>query len=299
MQGVVNREAVKREEIEASMVKRGASRSPEGNRLSYAKVKDTETKVKDGEGKVKNTDTKDRHIDSDLSESDDGKNKGVENIVKNQNPAMDHDNFELKCFKCDKACNKAPNLRKHILSHYYKVFLAVLPPSKPPKCPDCGYKCRDKITLVRHYALTHDHLFKMTDVTPEQAQYTTEGKGRKRRSKGDLLFSLSSVSSVQILNLPILSYSNCSLSFFFSIGEQKKTSLEKSETASKKTLSTNDLCGAVEDFSPASAGMSHNADDRPLVSERQTHVIMSQESGDMCCADVASPQQVTWIHAHG
>jgi hypothetical protein len=45
--------------------------------------------------------------------------------------------------------------------------------------------------------------------------------------------------------------------------------------------------------------MSHNADDRPLVSERQTHVIMSQESGDMCCADVASPQQVTWIHAHG
>ena len=94
--------------------------------------------------------------------------------------------MSLKCFKCDKACNKAPNLRKHILSHYYKVFFAVLPARKPLSCPDCNYtRARDRITLVRHYAFYHEKLFVMTAVTPEQAQFTLKASGYKRISKGD------------------------------------------------------------------------------------------------------------------
>jgi hypothetical protein len=253
MQGAVKREVVEREESGASMVKRNALRSPKENRPSYAKVKDTETR----ECKVKNTDTKDRNIEtkvksnnySELSDSDDCENEGVKKIVKNKKTEKTEekrrissgtDDFlasdseekverkeenNLKCFKCDKACNSAPNLRNHILSHYYEVFFAVLPASKPLSCPDCNYNnVRDKITLVRHYALCHNKLFEMTDATPEQAQCTLKGRSRKkrssfemtdatpeqaqctlkgrsrkRRSKGDLLFSFSFV-SVQILN---------------------------------------------------------------------------------------------------
>ncbi len=214
MQGAVKREVVEREESGASMVKRNALRSPKENRPSYAKVKDTETR----ECKVKNTDTKDRNIEtkvksnnySELSDSDDCENEGVKKIVKNKKTEKTEekrrissgtDDFlasdseekverkeenNLKCFKCDKACNSAPNLRNHILSHYYKVFFAVLPARKPFSCPDCNYtRARDRITLVRHYAFYHEKLFVMTAVTPEQAQFTLKASGYKRISKGD------------------------------------------------------------------------------------------------------------------
>jgi len=214
MQGAVKREVVEREESGASMVKRNALRSPKENRPSYA-PKDTETR----ECKVKNTDTKDRNIEtkvksnnySELSDSDDCENEGVKKIVKNKKTEKTEekrrissgtDDFlasdseekverkeenNLKCFKCDKACNSAPNLRNHILSHYYEVFFAVLPASKPLSCPDCNYNnVRDKITLVRHYALCHNKLFEMTDVTPEQAQCTLKGRSRKRRSSFEM-----------------------------------------------------------------------------------------------------------------
>jgi hypothetical protein len=78
MQGMVKQEVVEREESGDSLVKRSALRSPEENRPSYAKVKETET----SECKVKYTDTKDRHIEtkvkskhySELPDSDDGEN---------------------------------------------------------------------------------------------------------------------------------------------------------------------------------------------------------------------------------
>jgi hypothetical protein len=228
MQGIVKQEVVEREESGDSLVKRSALRSPEENRPSCAKVKETET----SEFKVKNTDTKDRHIEtkvtsnnySELSDSDDGENKGVKKIVKNKKTeemkekrrtSSDTGDFlasdseekaerkkekNLKCFKCDQAYKKVTSYRNHILSHYYTIFFEVLPASKPFSCPECDYtSARDKITLLRHYAFRHGKLFEMTNITPEQAQCTWKGRGRKRRSKGDLLFSLSFV-SVQILN---------------------------------------------------------------------------------------------------
>ncbi len=97
--------------------------------------------------------------------------------------------------------------------------------------------------------------------------------------------------------MSILSFSTCSFIFFCSIGDQKETSLEKSETASKEETaqSTDDLCGAVDDLHPASGGESHSADERPLVVESPSHVpshvIMSQDAGDTCSADAAIPQQ--------
>jgi len=100
---------------------------------------------------------------------------------------FEHDNPDgPKCFKCDVTCKDAANLKNHILSHYYQVFYAVLPGSKPFSCPDCDMApARDKITLTRHYAFSHRKIFEMTDVTPEHIQFTGKGGGRKRRSKGE------------------------------------------------------------------------------------------------------------------
>lgn len=102
----------------------------------------------------------------------------------------EHDNPDgPRCFKCDVTCKDAANLRNHVLSHFYKVFYDVLPKMKPLTCPEPGCDvppARDRITLARHYAFCHRKIFEMTEVTPEQLQFTG-GKGRgagcKRKSK--------------------------------------------------------------------------------------------------------------------
>ena len=80
-----------------------------------------------------------------------------------------HDNTSgPKCFKCGEICKNLGNLKNHVLSHYYQVFYAEIPDSKPYKCPLCNnHPSRDRITLIRHFAFYHKKLFVMTDVTPE------------------------------------------------------------------------------------------------------------------------------------
>jgi len=58
------------------------------------------------------------------------------------------------------------NLRSHVMSHYYHLFFKVLPASKPFPCPICGKVNRDRCTLARHYAFTHEKIFDMTDLSP-------------------------------------------------------------------------------------------------------------------------------------
>ena len=71
------------------------------------------------------------------------------------------------CCKCGLVCKDLSHLKNHILSHFYQNFYAVLPSNKPYECPVCSKLNRDRITLTRHYAFTHNKLFEMTDLTPE------------------------------------------------------------------------------------------------------------------------------------
>jgi len=80
-----------------------------------------------------------------------------------------HDNVTgPRCFKCDQVCKDNSNYKNHILSHYYREFDKHIPQIKPFECPICSKPSRDKITLIRHYAFTHQKMFELTDITPEQ-----------------------------------------------------------------------------------------------------------------------------------
>jgi len=70
------------------------------------------------------------------------------------------------CFKCSQICKDTSNLRNHVLSHYYRIFDPLIPQTKPFPCPECQKPSRDKITLIRHFAFTHQKLFELTEVTP-------------------------------------------------------------------------------------------------------------------------------------
>jgi len=92
-----------------------------------------------------------------------------------------HDNENgPQCFKCGQICKDNSNLRNHILSHYYRIFDPLLPKSKPFPCPVCEKPSRDKITMIRHFAFTHQKLFELTEVTP--ADLLTSGTPRKKRT---------------------------------------------------------------------------------------------------------------------
>ena len=103
-----------------------------------------------------------------------------DSIFDKENQVLDTENYEgLKsgpdCCKCGIKCKDLCHLKKHILSHYYKNFYDVLPSNKPYECPVCAKTHRDRITLVRHFAFTHNKVFVMTDLTPEML-----GSGSKR-----------------------------------------------------------------------------------------------------------------------
>jgi uncharacterized Zn-finger protein len=63
-------------------------------------------------------------------------------------------NFD--CYNCGKDCKTRAELKHHVLSHFYPEFYARLPSSKPFSCPVCANVCRDRISLVRHYAFVHE-----------------------------------------------------------------------------------------------------------------------------------------------
>ena len=115
----------------------------------------------------------------------------------------EHENWDgPRCPKCGQICKDKNGLRNHVLSHYYEIifevlhtfllyylihftlrsfgfnslvtqlsfnitFPQVLPSSVPFSCPECGKGWRDKFSLARHYAYSHNMLFELTDVTPK------------------------------------------------------------------------------------------------------------------------------------
>ena len=65
----------------------------------------------------------------------------------------------FQCRFCEVVYEQEKNLKNHVLNHF-KDYLNPLIPVNSLKCPECPQKCRDRITLLRHYAFTHKVFFK-------------------------------------------------------------------------------------------------------------------------------------------
>ena len=84
---------------------------------------------------------------------------------------------------------------------YFRAFDGHIPASKPFECPDCHKPSRDKITLIRsaqpflwrklqivfhfyrHFAFTHQKLFELTDLKPEDLNPKGSAKVRGNYSR--------------------------------------------------------------------------------------------------------------------
>jgi len=94
------------------------------------------------------------------------------------NQVKEHDNPDgPTCPKCNQVCKDNANLKNHLLSHFYLQFYELLPSSKPYPCPVCEKPSRDRITLVRHYAFSHNKALEVTGIDFSQLG---GGSGRKR-----------------------------------------------------------------------------------------------------------------------
>jgi len=102
-----------------------------------------------------------------------------------QGLVVTHDNLNgPQCPKCDQICKDNANLKNHVLSHYYQDFYRVTPDTKPYACPTCGKENRDRITMIRHFAFSHNMLYELTDMTPEMLNTTRGGGGLGPQGRG-------------------------------------------------------------------------------------------------------------------
>ena len=68
-----------------------------------------------------------------------------------------------QCLLCPKILDARQRLREHVLNHYKPQLLISLPRKQPFTCPECNSNKRDKITLLRHYAFTHKHIYEYSN----------------------------------------------------------------------------------------------------------------------------------------
>ena len=68
-----------------------------------------------------------------------------------------------QCVLCPKILDTRPRMREHVLNHYKPQILLSLPRERPFTCPECNSHKRDKITLLRHYAFTHKHIYEYSN----------------------------------------------------------------------------------------------------------------------------------------
>ena len=64
-----------------------------------------------------------------------------------------------QCTFCTAKFEELQDLRNHTLTHFKKQLLANLPTSEPYKCPTCGESMPDSITILHHYAFTHQMIY--------------------------------------------------------------------------------------------------------------------------------------------
>jgi len=93
---------------------------------------------------------------------------------------------DLECHKCGRISKSYAHHKRHVLSHYYKVFHNVLPNIRPFLCPVCNMYFRDKTTLVHHYAFSHKKANEMTDCYIEEASIaslvSSDGESKRTTS---------------------------------------------------------------------------------------------------------------------
>ena len=93
----------------------------------------------------------------------------------------EHDNPDgPTCPKCEQVCKDNTHLKNHLLSHFYPQFYELLPACKPFECPECEKPNRDRITLLRHYAFSHNKAFEVTGI---DFSALSGSSGRKRSPK--------------------------------------------------------------------------------------------------------------------
>ena len=68
-----------------------------------------------------------------------------------------------QCLLCPQVEKDKGAMKNHIVNHYKAQLYLSLPTAKPFECPDCEKPNRDKVTLVRHYAFTHKHIYEFSN----------------------------------------------------------------------------------------------------------------------------------------
>jgi len=84
----------------------------------------------------------------------------------------------VKCPRCDKVFSHGRgsavvrHAKNHLLTHVMDQMAPHLPSSKPYTCSRCGNKHRDRNTLARHLAFVHKAIHELTDITPEELDFS-------------------------------------------------------------------------------------------------------------------------------
>ena len=75
------------------------------------------------------------------------------------NQQLQDKDYVWQCSFCDENYKNRKNLTLHTVGHFEPQLMAHLPSEPPLTCPKCQALQRDKITLLRHYALGHRTIF--------------------------------------------------------------------------------------------------------------------------------------------
>ena len=68
-----------------------------------------------------------------------------------------------QCRFCSNVYDKIQNVKNHTLTHFKEELMSDLSLEPPFQCPNCPNEHRDAITLMRHYALTHNAILTYCD----------------------------------------------------------------------------------------------------------------------------------------
>ena len=93
-----------------------------------------------------------------------------------------------QCTFCTAKFEELEDLRNHTLSHFKRQLQAQLPDSEPFKCPTCVELMPDPITLLHHYAFTHQMIYEYCtedDLVGKKVGIEKVKKKRKKREPKD------------------------------------------------------------------------------------------------------------------
>ena len=92
------------------------------------------------------------------------------------------------CVECGLECRDKTHLRNHVLAHFYNKFDPFIPQAKPFSCPECQAESRDRITLIRHFAWSHQKFEEVTglgeqELRPRRLSKPLAGGSRKKKEE--------------------------------------------------------------------------------------------------------------------